>query len=134
MLEYLYFRSRHLATISNMRAKYVAFVTLLLPFLYAHAIQAQTTLETTKQLDAIKIMGQLYGTALPCNYIQQTREIKTAMVTALPKKRYLGQAFEEATNEAFLQFHKDGAKCPSEDALQHKIDTAIDTLNNAFNG
>lgn len=55
------------------------------------------------------------------------------MVAALPKKRYLGMAFEEATNESFLEFYKTGAHCPEEAALAMQIDAGINALNAAFN-
>lgn len=54
------------------------------------------------------------------------------MVDALPKKRYLGQAFEEATNESFLEFHKNAAQCPGEATLATQIDIRIEALNTAF--
>ena len=62
--------------------------------LYASLLSLHALAETDEQLAAVEAMGGLYGIALPCNYLEQTRRIKSEMVAALPKKRYLGQLFE----------------------------------------
>ena len=116
----------------TMRLKQHTSIALLLLPLFAYSSLAETPAETREQLATIESLGQLYGIALPCNYIQQTRRIKSAMVAALPKKRYLGQAFEEATNESFLEFHKAGGQCPEETTLATQVDAGIETLNAAF--
>lgn len=115
-----------------LRKKHIV-IALLFSSLFAYTSLAQTPDKSREQLTAIESLGQFYGIALPCKYIQQTRKIKSAMVAALPKKRYLGQAFEEATNESFLDFYKTGAQCPEEATLATEIDLGIEVLNAAFN-
>ncbi len=88
--------------------------------------------ETEEQLQAVKEMGALYGVALPCKYLQQTRRIKSGMVETLPKKRYLGQVFEQATNESFLEFTKAGTTCPGEEEMAEKVNAAIEQLQQHF--
>ena len=88
--------------------------------------------ESDDQLDAIRGMGSLYGIALPCQYLDQTRRIKQGMVDNLPKKRYLGQVFEQATNESFLEFTKAGTGCPGEDAMAEQVEAAILRLQQVF--
>ncbi len=114
------------------RTTSIALLALLSAPLFAYSSLAETPAETREQITSIESLGQLYGIALPCNYIQQTRRIKSAMVAALPKKRYLGQVFEEATNESFLAFHKTGGQCPGKAALATQINARIETLNSAF--
>lgn len=116
-----------------MHLKKHALITLFFAFLFSGPSLAETSAETSEQLATIRSLGHMYGIALPCSYIQQTRRIKSSMVAALPKKRYLGQAFEEATNESFLEFYKAGGQCPEEAVLAIQIDAGINALNSAFN-
>lgn len=88
--------------------------------------------ETEEQIAAIEDMGKWYGIALPCKYLDQTRRIKQEMVAALPKKRYLGQVFEQATNRSFLDFANAREACPGEASLAKEVDIAVDTLNRVF--
>ena len=92
----------------------------------------QVSAETEEQMQAVKAMGALYGIALPCKYLQQTRRIKSGMVENLPKKRYLGQVFEQATNESFLDFTRTGVACPGETEMAAQIDAAIQELQSQF--
>lgn len=101
-------------------------------FVYMVSLNPVFAAETEDQLLAIKEMGALYGIALPCQYLQQTRRIKAGMVENLPKRRYLGQVFEQATNDSFLEFTRSGAACPGEDEMAGRVDAAIEGLQKNF--
>lgn len=63
-------------------------------------------------------LGVLNGQALACSYRPAAARIKAIMIQHAPKTRRYGEAFEAATNEAFLvQVKKDLAACPDEPAL-----------------
>ena len=107
-------------------------ILILLLGLYASLYTLHASAETDEQLAAIEEMGRLYGIALPCKYLEQTRRIKSEMVDALPKKRHLGQLFEQETNRAFLEFVESRAACPAESALAAELDRAVEELNRVF--
>lgn len=87
---------------------------------------------TDEQISAIEELGRLNGIALQCKYLDQTRNIKRALVAALPKQRSLGHIFENATNSSFLVFIESSADCPGVDNLMDRVDTGIRTLYNVF--
>jgi len=81
---------------------------------------------------AVQALGALNGVALQCKYIDQVRRMKAAVVANAPKERSFGQAFDQATNDAFLAFIKDQAACPSHDSLERRVGHQIDALQAAF--
>ncbi len=87
---------------------------------------------TDVQYQAIRWLGKLNGTALPCHYLEQTRRMKQAMVTTLPKRRALGDAFDQATNEAFLEFTRQRRSCPPLAEFTRQVNEGIDMLRMAF--
>jgi len=89
---------------------------------------------TDAQYDSIRTLGALNGVALQCKYIHETRRMKKVMVASLPKRRQLGQVFDEATNEGFLAFIQDKASCPDQTDFAGQVDAAIDALKAAFSG
>lgn len=84
------------------------------------------------QYNSIKAMGELNGVALQCKYLHETRRMKKAIVATLPKRRQLGQAFDDSTNDSFLAFIKSNSTCPDEDEFARQVDTAIQALDAAF--
>ena len=84
------------------------------------------------QYQAISQLGQLNGVALQCGYIGQTRAIKAALVSALPKRRALGQAFDDQTNRAFLAFIEEQRGCPAPAEFAERVTRGIRTLEQAF--
>ncbi len=69
-------------------------------------------------LAEVRDLGVLNGQALACAYKPAATRIKAIMIQHAPKTRRYGEAFEAATNEAFLvQVKKDSAACPDEPAL-----------------
>jgi hypothetical protein len=89
---------------------------------------------TDIQYNNIQALGALNGIALQCKYYQETQRMKKALVSILPKRRQLGQVFDDATNESFLAFIKQAASCPDEAEFEHRVDAAIHTLENSFSG
>ena len=81
---------------------------------------------------AVKGLGELNGVALQCRYIDQVRRMKSAVVANAPKERSFGLAFDEATNEAFLAFIRDGESCPAQATLERQVGHQIDTMRAAF--
>ncbi|MEA3292295.1 MAG: hypothetical protein U9Q71_08380 [Pseudomonadota bacterium] len=84
------------------------------------------------QYRAIQDLGALNGVALHCKYLDQTRKMKKALILALPKRRVLGQAFELATNDAFLEFIENEDECPGSADFTARVDRQIITLQEAF--
>lgn len=93
-------------------------------------LQAQAI--TDEQYNSIKGLGELNGVALHCKFITETRRLKLALVTALPKRRQLGEAFESITSDSFLAFIQADSTCPEETVFTLQVDEAIDRLDAAF--
>ncbi|MCP3671010.1 MAG: hypothetical protein GY814_11370 [Gammaproteobacteria bacterium] len=92
----------------------------------------QAGAETAEQQNSIRYLGQLNGVALHCNYIDQMRRMKRVLVTALPRRRHLGQLFDDVTNTSFLEFIKSKSVCPGEQQFLLKVDAAVAVVNQAF--
>ncbi len=84
------------------------------------------------QFDAVKGLGKLNGIALNCQYLDETRRMKRAVVETVPKLRVIGEAFDQSTNQAFLQMIHDRTPCPSERTLSEQVDNGIITLQQQF--
>ena len=82
--------------------------------------------------DAIKRLGQLNGVALHCKALDQTQRMKRELVLNLPKRRQLGELFDNETNASFMKFIQDGASCPTNDALRAQVDEAVENLKQVF--
>ena len=77
---------------------------------------------------AVSALGALNGVALQCRYLDQVRRMKAAVVTHVPKELSFGLAFDEATNEAFMAFIRNGDACPPHEALERRVGHAVDDL------
>ena len=86
------------------------------------------------QYGSIKALGELNGVALQCGYIGQTRRMKRVLVATLPKRRALGLAFDDATNESFLRFMEKNSSCLDEQEFRGQVDQAIIRLKTEFSG
>jgi len=82
---------------------------------------------------AVAALGELNGVALQCKYLDQVRRMKAAVVMHAPKERSFGLAFDEATNEAFLAFARQGGACPVHDEMERQVGHRIDRMAEAFN-
>jgi len=104
------------------------------PFLLALLVSGLTQAKgiDDKQFDAIQQLGELNGVALNCRFLNETQRMKKALVLALPKRRQYGEAFDSATNTAFLKFIETQSTCPVEAAFSQQVDAAILTLESVF--
>ena len=84
------------------------------------------------QKNALDKMGELNGVALACRYFDQTRRIKQALIDSLPKQRELGAAFDDRTNESFLDFANSGKPCPSPVGFAQEVEAAAQALGQAY--
>ena len=85
-----------------------------------------------QQYQAIRALGDLNGVALQCRYLEQTHRMKKALVRVLPKRRALGQGFDDVTNESFLRFIEQKGSCPAETSFSGQVGDAIHDLEQAF--
>ncbi len=60
----------------------------------------------------VQALGRLNGLALSCSMMDVASQIKKVMVQYAPKSGSHGQAFEQATNEAYLARSRGEADCP----------------------
>ncbi len=103
---------------------------LIFPLLLLSSAPASAT--TDAQQQAIDSLGQLNGIALQCKQKAEMQRMKQAMVANLPKQRQLGERYDKATNQSFLDFARTNQHCPQNTDFSRQIDTAIDKLKHAF--
>ena len=81
---------------------------------------------------AVAELGELNGIALQCKYLDQVRRMKAAVVANAPKERSFGLAFDQATNEAFLAFVRNGDACPRHNDFERRVGHQIDRTAKVF--
>ena len=101
----------------------LAAVLLTLPVFPAHAAEPGTA--------AIEAIGKINGMALACEQPAIASRARNAVTTTAPKTRANGEAFESATNAAYLEQGK-GAPCPDASALNAALGDAEKKLQAAF--
>jgi len=94
------------------------------------SVSAYATTDTQQQ--AINSLGQLNGVALQCKQHAEMQRMKQAMVENLPKQRSLGEHYDKATNQSFLDFARNSKGCPQNSDFKRQVDTAINQLQHAF--
>jgi hypothetical protein len=108
----------------NMKTLVYAMLPLLLglsPVLSADPVQSPGN-------QAVAELGRLNGIALNCRYFGEVKRIKRILIESLPKRRELGQLFEDQTDASFKAFIKTGAACPSPAAFALEVDAAAAEL------
>jgi len=80
---------------------------------------------------AIEALGKINGTALACQQPAIVSRARNAMTTGAPKTRANGEAFETATNAAYLEQGK-GQACPDAATLTSQLADAEKQLQAAF--
>ena len=80
---------------------------------------------------AIAALGQVNGIALACQQPAIVSRARNAVQTTAPKTRANGEAFEAATNAAYLEQGK-GATCPDAATLAGRLGEAEKQLQAAF--
>ena len=85
-------------------------------------------------LAEVGVLGRLNGQALACSRTENVARIKLLMIQLAPKTRRYGEAFEKATNDAYLaQARKDKATCMEASALSEQVEEAARHLQTALN-
>jgi len=98
---------------------------LVLPFLFlASAVQAQTA----GGMAAVEQLGGVNGQALACKQVALSSQARSALIAVAPKTREVGEAFEAATNKAFLA----PGGCGDRKRLAAEVDAAIVALRLAY--
>jgi len=80
---------------------------------------------------AIAAIGQINGSALACQQPAIVSQARNAVQTTVPKTRANGEAFENATNAAFLEQGK-GGDCPDAATFASRLKAAEKQLQAAF--
>ena len=94
----------------------------------ANTVRAETQLTDI----ALNAVGGLNGLALHCKYIDVSAEIRKEAAAVLPKIRQYGEAFETATNDAFLDANRTGKACPDKEGFKGEVASAISLMKGAF--
>ena len=102
---------------------------LVLTGIFVPQVQAEISSE---HYQLVSRMGELNGVALSCRYFQQTKKIKAGLIASLPKRRELGQVFDDKTNESFLAFVQAQSSCPSPAEFSVEVDKALEALSEGF--
>lgn len=100
----------------------------------APAAFAETAAPTTGSeagLAAVAELGRINGTALACQQPAIVSRSRNAVLTGVPKTRAYGEAFENATQAAYLEQGKEAA-CPDGTALSNRLQAAEKSLQAAF--
>ncbi|MCW9024291.1 MAG: hypothetical protein OQK73_06380 [Gammaproteobacteria bacterium] len=111
------------------KIKSLAILNVCIALFFSSLVMAA---ETEPQRQSIEALGELNGIALHCQYLEHVRFIKQSLVETLPKKRRLGDIFEDATNTSFLAFAQRRDSCPSPAEFDQQVNAAIDQLYKAF--
>ncbi len=85
-----------------------------------------------EQSASIRKLAELNGVALHCKAFADTQRMKKALVLNLPKRRELGEFFDQQTNRSFLDFINNQAACPSPGDFTRQVDAAIRELETVF--
>ena len=80
---------------------------------------------------AVEEVGRINGSALACDQPAIVSRARNAVMTGVPKARHYGEAFEAATNAAFLAQGK-GADCPDGAGLSRRLEAAEKRLQSVF--
>lgn len=73
-------------------------------------------------------LGQHNGTALACGHTDVSARAKSIMIARVPKMRNFGEAFEAATNAAFLARAAARDGCPSRLGLSRELERSAQPL------
>lgn len=85
-----------------------------------------------RQFEVIQRLGELNGVALHCKALAETQRMKRALVANLPKRRQLGEWFDQHTQGSFMRFMQENQSCPSAAELQQQVGKAISELEEVY--
>ena len=80
-------------------------------------------------LAAVTTLGNINGRALACGHTEVVSRAKAIIIARAAKTRELGEAYEKATNAAFLAQVQRKAECPPHAALTVELEIAARPLN-----
>lgn len=83
-------------------------------------------------LEEVQQLGTLNGRALACEQMENVSHIKQVMVSLAPKTRSYGAAFEQHTNEAFLQRSNELHACDDAPLTALQVDSLATRLQALF--
>lgn len=92
---------------------------------------ANNSLAADENSAAVEAIGRLNGIALACQQPALVARARNAVITIAPKTRGYGEAFENATNAAYLEQGK-GATCPDAATLASNMAAAEKRLQASF--
>ncbi len=110
------------------RFQNIRLVLLLTAAAFTTTLQAATE----SQMRAVEKLGQLNGVALSCHNLAATRRMKLALIDAVPKERYLGELFDDVSNDSFLVFQQERKLCPIKSEYNAELDEALAELHRLF--
>lgn len=79
-------------------------------------------------LAALDQLGRINGTALACGQQEVVARVKALVIQRAPKTRSYGEAFENATQAAFLERSRQGGTCPAAPELARQAETLAERL------
>lgn len=82
-------------------------------------------------LTVVEDLGRINGIALACAQPALVSRSRNAVINGAPKTRAIGEAFENATNAAFLK-QGQGQACPDAPTLAGQLEGAEARLKQAF--
>ena len=77
----------------------------------------------------VTTLGNINGRALACGYSEVVSRAKAIVIARVAKTRELGEAYEQATSEAFLAQGQRKAECPPRAVLTVELEVAARPLN-----
>lgn len=83
---------------------------------------------------AVTQLGRLNGQALACGQKDTAAWIRVLVLSHVPKTPRFGEAYEEATNAAFLAQSRDGSACPEGREFTARLDEVTARLRADFPG
>ena len=83
-------------------------------------------------LRAVGALAELNGQALACQDSAAAKRAKALMLAHAPKTPRYGAAFEDGTQQSYLATTRQGAPCPTSDALAKRLDTLQAQLQSAL--
>ena len=107
------------------------FAVAVLVFGLTRAALAADPAANAEGLAAVEELGRINGTALACAQPAVVSRARNAVMAGAPKARHYGEAFEAATNAAFLAQGK-GAECPDGAVFSRRLEAAEKQLQTAF--
>lgn len=85
-------------------------------------------------MSAVQDLGRVNGQALACGQMAISGKAKRLMLGHAPKTRSYGEAFEEATNAAYLAQGRDQGSCPETADFTVKLNELSARLQKALPG